>query len=264
MDCEPNLSRFIYGFYRVPFDRVEDSMKMARAEGITKFDTAQLYQNEHVCADFSEAGEQLGTKIFHAADNKQFERRVGQSIRRFKRSNGEAVPIAYMLMHRPMPLECWDEMVRNCDRFEAIGVSNYDLMSLENLVEHSPKLHQGFFETERPRKRVIHQLEVHPFVDCNPVISYCQANQIHVQGHSILAQAKFFHFPPLQLLAAKYECSPATLLTAWALSKKIDVCISTSSREHLVELLQANHLQIQQSDVHEMDQWHAVAPHRFY
>lgn len=256
----------IYGLYRIQSNDVSKYMKMVRSMGITHFDTAQLYGNERACADACLPTDIVTTKIYDGFSAGQMKRRVDRSFTRF---NGRIIAtqpegtsdftqstIDCLLLHRPLPDECWLGLVRNAGEVRSLGISNYDYNSLVNLL--------AYCDSVNIRKPNVHQMEVHPFVDCDALIQYCQAQGIRVQGHTILTQGKFFNYRPLVEMSAKYNVSPAAILTAWALSKGIDICINTRSMDHLVELMQARQLALAPEDLAEINTWHQVSPFRFY
>jgi diketogulonate reductase-like aldo/keto reductase len=256
--------KFIYGLYHVQSNDVAKYMKMARAAGITHFDTAQLYGNERACSEACLPTDIVTTKIYDGSSAGQIKKRIVRSINRFEtRIVGTSThpKINCFLLHRRMPNECWGGLVQHIselypNEIVSLGVSNYDYNSLVDLI--------SYCEQNGLRKPDVHQMEVHPFVDCDPLIQYCQAQGIRVEGHTILAQGMFFNHLPLCNLSKKYQVSPAAIMTTWALSKGIDICINTRSPEHLSELIQARELILTPEDIALINTWHQTSPYRFY
>ena len=237
----------IYGLYHVSRDDVPMHIANAHAVGIKNFDTAQLYNNEQPCVEACTDTDHIITKIYYANDSNKIHNRMKQSLRRFGPH-----PINEMLLHRPMPNECWKALVSY--PIASLGVSNYDLGALNNLLSYCA-------ENQLPRP-MVHQMEVHPFVDCVELISFCQKNGIRVVGHTVLAQGKFLNYGPVLELASKYHVSPAQIMVAWARSKKIDICVNSKSMDHLKALM--DFVSLETSDLEDMDRWHLKVPHRFY
>lgn len=238
---------FIYGFYKVNYEEVPQRILLARSMGIRHFDTAQLYGNERCVAENCHADESVATKIYAANTKNHITSLVKKSLRRFGNH-----AIDTMLLHRVMPHELWQELSRQ--PIKCKGVSNYDTATLQDLV--------AFCDANNiPRPDVI-QIEMHPFVDCLGLVAFCQKHNIRVQAHTVLCQGKLLNYPGLTTLAEKYAVSPATVLTNWALSKGVDVCLNSKSEQHLQQLM--SRISLQPVDLNEMDTWHVKAPHRFF
>lgn len=243
----------IYGLYRIPHDRVAERMAMAREFGIRHFDTAQLYGNETQCAAAAHTGEFITTKIYAAATPAQITKMAFRSQHRFDRSK---IPIGTMLLHRPMSNDCWAELVKRCAKIPVLGISNYDYNGLQSLLEYC--------EAHGLRKPEVHQIELHPFVQVEPMLELCRTHQITVQAHTILAQGKFFDFMPLRLLAENLNQSPAALMVSWAQAKASYLCLGTTSPFHLEELIQASTQSLDPEAMAEINSWQQQAPYRFY
>ncbi|CAH6419269.1 Aldo/keto reductase [uncultured virus] len=254
----------IFGLYPVTHDDVARRISFAHKLGLTRFDTAQIYGNERACAEACNETDTITTKIYACNIAGQVDKLVKRSINRFSRSKTIKDPpstfipkkIDTMLLHRPMPNECWGALCVHADKFNNIGISNYDFNGLKDLLSYCEN-----FSLKKPD---VHQMEVHPFVDCEHLIEYCKSQGIRVQGHTILGQGKFFKYLPLQVLSRKYKVSPSVILTVWALSKGIDICVATSSEEHLAELQTATKLVLDDEDLIDINNWHSITPHRFY
>jgi diketogulonate reductase-like aldo/keto reductase len=243
-----------YGLYQVPFDQVADCIQLAHQVGITHFDTAQLYHNEKQTAENCTLDDFITTKIFH---HNKIHNMIKRSVKRFGR------PINRMLLHNPMPTEAYKIICSYLGtHFDSVGISNYNREQLEQLIVYC--------QTEKLPLPSIHQMEIHPFIDCEPLIEYCHSNHILVEAHTVLTRGTFLSFEPLMQLAIKYEVSPAVILFQWAKSKGIhSICIHSKSLEHLSELVRSNRnpntdYLIATSDLAEMNLWHLKKLHRFY
>lgn len=230
---------------------------MAKGLGFTHIDAAQLYGSEELVSKGCEPGTYISTKILKAHTADQLRRRIERSLKLFEK-NGHK--INQILLHKPMSHECWQEL---CKFLEAgrvvdhIGVSNYDEKMLEALF--------SYCEQNNLPKPTVHQMEVHPFVPCQNLIALSQQMGMRVEGHTILAQGKYFSFEPLVKMSQKYQTTSACILLGWALSKGIDVCVSSQNELHLRELIQTKeNLHIQKCDIEQMDCWFEYFPHRFY
>lgn len=235
----------IFGLYHVPHQEVETQIHQAQSLGFTHFDTAQLYGNEAPCAKLCLETDFITTKIY----TNKIDNMVKRSARRFGTRK-----INSMLLHRPMPNESWATLMKYGDRFDLVGISNYDLQSLKDLLIYC--------DTHKLRTPEVHQMEVHPFVDCIPLINFCKQAGIKITGHTILTQGKFLNHPDVVTMATKYHCTPAQILMAWARSKDIDLCVNSKSLDHLKELTQV--VRVSTDDLSEIDAWHQKLSYRFY
>jgi hypothetical protein len=88
----------------------------------------------------------------------------------------------------------------------------------------------------------VNQLEVHPFLDpqeLQPLLQFCRMQMIPVEAHSVLMRGLYWSNPKLIAAALDSNLTQAQYLVAWAASQiGVDgVCISSTSNEHLQELL---------------------------
>lgn len=242
---------FIYGLYQIPHDQVSNAIYMAYDLGIRNFDSAQLYGNERICAGVLSSLEQsnsMTTKIFHASTTQQLLRRIKHSRKIVEKNKIKC----NIILHRWMEPTMYHTLVDNCESFEQIGVSNYDLPKLQELL--------SYCEQHDLRKPDMLQIEVHPFVDCIPLINFCHQNNIRVEGHTILARGKYFNYDKTVELAKQYNCTAAQIMTSWALSKNIDVCVKSLDNNRLKELLDTP----RDIDTSILDTEYQNHTHRFY
>lgn len=256
------MATFIYGTYKVPSEQMKFRVQLAHEHGISHFDTAQLYQNEKAVVEHTNNDDIICTKIFNGNTGAQIVKYANKSIRRFEEKGKK---ISCMLLHAVKPVECWlalcslreKSVTQTFDADTKLGISNYDVVSLNTLI--------SYCKDNSIRIPDVHQMEIHPFIDCQPVIDICNANNIRVQAHTVLTQGKMLGYPPLLELAAKYNVSPATILIAWVVAKNnIDICINTSKPQHLKEMLDCKNLILDPSDVENMNGWYKDAPQTYY
>jgi alcohol dehydrogenase (NADP+) len=96
-----------------------------------------------------------------------------------------------------------------------IGVSNFSVAKLTNLVVNSR------------RKPEMNQVEMHPLLTQQPLMEFCAKHEILLTAYSPLGSRDrkmenapdLFALPEVQQLAAKYRCTPAQVLIAWAVNR---------------------------------------------
>ena len=231
------MNRVTFGTYKLKGEKCQISLHMIvdfiNKMGLTaNIDTAQLYFNEAVVGQVlaeinkSNAGATANMKITTKLNKHSSIKKIRDSIdNSFKYLNH----IDTFLLHNPMNIVNWVflEDLFNAGRVKTIGVSNYAIPDLENLLAKCSV------------KPMINQIEFHPFMNMPKLVDFCRANNIKVVGHSILAQGKFFDNPTLKQIAEAKSKTVAQVMIKWALQKDIDICLSTTSYNHLIEIADA-------------------------
>ncbi|MDO4478373.1 MAG: aldo/keto reductase [Lachnospiraceae bacterium] len=196
---------------------VQGAIRDAVSTGYRLIDTASFYKNEEAVGDgIRKCGiprEELfvTTKVWNTAQ------RLGDVENAFNRSL-ERLGLDYIdlyLIHWPVPgcsLETWHllEKLLADGRCRAIGVSNFNEMQLQELMDNS---------TIVP---AVNQIEYHPLWNRDSLRSFCQSNGIAVQAYCPLARGAFFDRSVIENLALKYNRTPAQIGLRWLLQK--DIC----------------------------------------
>lgn len=116
-----------------------------------------------------------------------------------------------MLIHRPPQYgvgeELWEGLRRARDDglTKDIGVSNYSIPQLEELIEKSGEV------------PVVNQIEWSPFGHSREMLDFCHDNKIILQAYSPLTHGKRLDDARLAEIAANYGKSPAQVLIRWSL-----------------------------------------------
>jgi diketogulonate reductase-like aldo/keto reductase len=262
----PTLS-LTFGTYRVSAETAAMEVTRALEAGIRSIDTAHLYKNEGAVFGavrvFEAANPEAGpirvcTKIFKNLIFDQTIRAVEISAERLGRT------LDMVLLHRPLPSVMWRALNACVDRglVKEIGVSNYSITRLKSLLAFCHGR-----DAPPCRYPALNQIELHPFVGpIWPLIGLCRSAGIRVQGHTVLAQGKYFDFPPLVRLAAKLGLSPAVVLLRWAQQLGAEVVFHTAREDHLQEIIQATARapELSPRDMAEMSGYYALETHRFF
>lgn len=129
--------------------------------------------------------------------------------------------------------ESWEalETLYKEGKLHAIGVSNYNIVHLNELLGHATVL------------PALNQVEYHPFYHQDDLVALCKEKGIHFQAYSSLggpdAWKELFENPTVKAIAKKYDWSPAKVLLAWALSQDISVLPRSTKPERVRENLDA-------------------------
>lgn len=242
------MENIIFGTYHLRGELLKPSLKLAQEFSINRYDTAILYGNERQIYE-SVPNSIITTKIYTANNKNQ----VYRDLKRIRKRYGGKLP-SCILLHRPMPIECWVALTSVKSEGVTIGVSNYSIDMLEHLINYC---NENSIQTPE-----INQIEVHPFVNCIPLIDYCKSKNIKVQGHTILTQGKFFSNPTITKIANNHNKTPAQVLMRWAIHLGIEVCISSKSKQHINELLEQFDLSDSEIDI--LNNIHKDISYRFY
>ena len=268
-------SRLAFGTYRVGGPRAALEVRRALDRGIRRIDTARLYKNEDEVygairafeAENPGASPVLVCSKVHK--NLLFDETISaveDSVRRLGR------PLDRMLLHRPLPNMMWRALDTCVERglVAEIGVSNYPIPRLAALLAIcEPQSPRGDADPGEKlcRRPVVNQVEFHPFVGAvHPLLSFCNASGIAVQGHTMLARGEFLEYPALVRLALKYGVSPAVILLRWADQLGVEILVHTSKEAHLDELIEnlVTQVPLEEQEMAEISGYHCMTSHRFF
>ena len=130
------------------------------------------------------------------------------------------------LLHWPVPgkyKESWkymEEFYRE-GKAKAIGVSNFEIDQLEDLMAHCEI------------KPMINQIEVHPRNTRKELIRFCQEQGIVCMAWSPLNRGMVLTDPVLSAIAQKYQRSTAQVILRWDLQNRV-VPIPAATDESLI------------------------------
>eukprot|EP00928_Gymnodinium_smaydae_P048851 TRINITY_DN32719_c0_g1_i1.p1 TRINITY_DN32719_c0_g1~~TRINITY_DN32719_c0_g1_i1.p1 ORF type:complete len:739 (-),score=123.61 TRINITY_DN32719_c0_g1_i1:370-2586(-) len=205
--------RMSFGTYKKFGPALDLALRQALGEAnnqIFLVDTAAKYGNQAEVADILRdyPSAKVGSKVNRPG-------KVVEDMAEMKSLFGSS--LYRVILHRPMSLgdyRCLEAAKKNGE-VQEIGVSNYSVEALENLLsncEMAPDVVQN---------------ELHPCI-CTPVVELCRKHGIRFEAHSIMAANE--HLKPF---AQRLKISPAETAIAFCLSKGADVCFSTSNLQHL-------------------------------
>ncbi|MGG0755793.1 aldo/keto reductase [Brevibacillus laterosporus] len=130
------------------------------------------------------------------------------------------------LIHWPVKgkyKEAWRalEKLYKDGRVKAIGVSNFQIHHLEDLME------------EAEIKPMINQVEFHPYLTQKELITFCRAHDIQMEAWSPLMQGQLLDNPVLQEIADKHGKTVAQVILRWDLQHGV-ITIPKSTKEHRI------------------------------
>lgn len=130
-----------------------------------------------------------------------------------------------------------------------IGVSNFSVLKLENLVsqaEHKPEMNQ---------------VELHPLLQQNELKRYCDKHHILLTGYSPLGsgdrneqmkaadEPSLFELEVIKDIADKNGITPAQVLISWHANRGTAVIPKSTSKAHLMSNLEAGKIDLSDADM---------------
>lgn len=228
-----------YGTWLIPNDKACNCVKMALEAGYRHIDTAQAYQNEEgVGKGIKESGLKrdeiyLTTKV--QAEFKTYQEAKKSIDESLKRLGVDYVDL--ILIHCPQPwkefrsekryfkenVEVWKalEEAYEAGKVKAIGVSNFLIDDLENIINHC-KI-----------KPMVNQILCHIGNTPSDVIKYCQTHDIVVESYSPIAHGQALKNKTIEKFATKYGVSVAQLCIKFTLQLNTISIPKASSKEHI-------------------------------
>jgi methylglyoxal/glyoxal reductase len=225
------IPRLGLGVYQsLPGQTTENAVRYALMIGYRLIDTAQLYGNEE---DVGRALRKSGvsrddvfitTKVWNS--DQGYESTL-QACNKSLQMLGMSYLDLY-LIHWPvhgMSEETWKAMVRLLQeqKTRAIGVSNYDIDDLSQLMQSSDVL------------PAVDQVEFHPFLYQERLLRFCEKNGIQMEAYSPLTRGMRISHPTIVAVANKYRKTPAQVLIRWSLQHGLVVIPKSVHEERILE-----------------------------
>lgn len=208
---------------------VIDAVKTAISHGYRSIDTAALYGNEEgVGQGIREGIKEAGIsrkEIFVTSKVWNSDLGYESTIAAYETSL-KKLGLDYLdlyLIHWPVEekyKEAWRalETLYKEDRVKAIGVSNFHIHQLEELMK------------DADITPMVNQVEYHPLLTQNDLQNYCKDHNIQLEAWSPLMQGKLLDHPTLVEIASKTEKTVAQVILRWDLQNDV-VTIPKSSKD---------------------------------
>ncbi|MDQ0190798.1 aldo/keto reductase [Alicyclobacillus cycloheptanicus] len=204
---------FGLGVYKVQAGgEVEHAVRAAIATGYRSIDTAALYGNEEGVGRAIQASGAARDEIFVTTkvwNTDQGFDTTREAFETSRRKLGLDVVDLY-LIHWPVKgkyLDTWramEELYRE-GKVRAIGVSNFQIHHLQDLLDHCEI---------RP---MVNQVEYHPYLTQVELRTFCEQNQIRLEAWAPLMRGRLMDDPVLQQIASAHEKTVAQVVLRWDL-----------------------------------------------
>ena len=237
---DTNIPNVGLGTWLISNDKVAGVIKTAIKLGYRHIDTAQAYQNEEgVGKGIKECGfprEELFITTKVAGELKDYQSAYDSVIESLKKLDLDYLDL--ILIHSPEPwaefrtsgkdyfkenLEVWRalEDLYFEGKVKAIGVSNFHVSDMENLVKNGRV------------KPFVNQVLAHVGQIPFDLIKYCNEHDILVEAYSPIAHGEANRLEMVNELGEKYHKSFAQICLRYLLQLGMVVLPKASSEEHL-------------------------------
>ncbi|USS84764.1 aldo/keto reductase [Fructilactobacillus myrtifloralis] len=221
------------GVWKSDNQTATQSVKWALANGYRAIDTAKQYGNEagvgeglkQGLADNGLSREDvfLTTKIFNG--DQGYESTLKAFEGQLERLQTSYVDL--LLIHWPVNgkyNETWKAMEKlyHEGKVRSIGVSNFNLDRLSDLMEHASV------------KPVLNQMEFNPVEQEKDIKDYCDRHHIWIEAWSPLGHGEALNNPAVKEIAAKYNKSTAQVILRWELQREL-ITIPKSTHEEYIK-----------------------------
>ncbi|HEX6244604.1 MAG TPA: aldo/keto reductase [Polyangiales bacterium] len=208
----------------------QGAVRTALELGYRHIDTARVYGNE---MDVGAAVRQSGIprdQVFVTTKLWNDDQGYDATFRAFEQSS-KRLGLDYIdlyLLHWPVAgkrLDSWQalEELYAQKRVRAIGVSNFLVPHLQELIQHASVVPQ------------VNQIELTPFLQRRETLALCKQHGIVVQAYSPLTRGQKFNDPSLRHVAHRVGRSPAQVLLRWGIQKGVVVLPKSVSRERITQ-----------------------------
>lgn len=204
------------GTWKSTGKKAYNAVTWALDAGYRLIDTAAFYRNEKQVgkairdSDIEREDIFVTTKLWNSDQGREKARKA------FEKSFTK-LDIGYIdlyLVHWPIPgkrHESWETLMNllETDNLKAIGVSNYTIDHLKELLDKSDI------------KPVVNQVEFHPFLYQEELLEFCKSENIQLEAYSPLARANRFDNSVLKEVADNQEKTVPQVMIRWSIQKGI-------------------------------------------
>lgn len=208
-------------------EEVIHSVKSAIKHGYRSIDTAAAYRNEEGVGQAIKESGVAREELFITTKLWNGDQRSGEIEAAFEDSM-QKLGLDYLdlyLIHWPVEgkyKHSWKVMEKlyKEGRIKAIGVSNFQIRHLEDLLEDAEIV------------PMVNQVEYHPLLTQVELHAYCKSKNIQLEAWSPLMQGNL-DLPILVELAEKYKKTPAQIVLRWDIQNEV-ITIPKSVKEHRI------------------------------
>ena len=233
-----------FGTFKVPDGKVvEEAVKEALRLGYRHIDTAAIYKNEEGVGQAIKDSGVPREEIFLVSKVWNTDQGYESTLKAFETSL-KKLQTDYLdlyLIHWPKTLnkETWKalEKLYKQGRVKAIGVSNFKLHHLEELLEDAEII------------PMVNQVEFHPQFPQTEIMEICKKHNIQLEAWGPLMQGKIFEIPLMKELAEKYNKTISQIALRWDLQMGIVTIPKSITPERIKENMNIFDFEISKEDM---------------
>ncbi|ORX48556.1 Aldo/keto reductase [Hesseltinella vesiculosa] len=140
-------------------------------------------------------------------------------------------------------------------KIKQIGVSNYTVTHLQDLLDHCKIVPH------------VHQFELHPCLFQKDLVALCERHNIQVQAYSSLGEGALINgtvpLPHLKVIADKHNTTEALVLLRWAIEHRWAIIPKSKSPDRVQENASVWDVSLAAEDIQWLDQVQDSNQHRF-
>lgn len=227
---------------------VERAVNNALEAGYRSIDTAALYGNETGVGKAIRDSGIPRQEIFLTTKVWNVDQRAGRTMAAFEESlqRLDTDYVDLYLIHWPVKgyyQDTWAVMeeIYQSGRSRAIGVSNFMVHHLEDILRESPIV------------PAVNQVEFHPYLVQPNLLKFCKEHQIQVEAWSPLMKGQVATESTILKLAEKYHKTPAQIVLRWDLQHGVVTIPKSVNPNRIVENAQIFDFELSESDMHTLD-----------
>ena len=228
-----------FGVWKIPFNQTAKIVTNTIKNHYRLIDTAKQYGNEEqVGQGIKDSGierEQLflTTKIFNG-DQGDVDKLRNAFNEQLKKLGTDHVDL--LLLHWPVfnkYIESWRalEAIYNDGQARSIGVCNFDVDHLQNLMDHANIM------------PMVNQIEFNPRIHQPDTVAFCQDNHIQLEAWSPLGNGQLLSSPVISKIAKEHGKTPAQVILRWELQQDFIVIPKSVHEERMRENRDINEME---------------------
>lgn len=230
----------------------KNSVAEALRAGYRLIDTAMIYGNERSVGEGFKASDLRRDEVFITTklwnDDQGYESALTAFNNSLERLNLGFIDL--YLIHWPTNnsqarADSWRALseIYSDGRAKAIGVSNYNIQHLEELLADSEVT------------PAVNQIPFHPFIyrQQKEVLDFCRKHEIVVEAYSPLARARDLDNSTFSQIAAKHGKSNAQVMLRWTIQHGTVPIPKSSNPERIKENLEVFDFELSDDDMEEIN-----------
>src|SRR5690554_1222416 len=227
---------------------VEKAVQTALEHGYRLIDNAAIYHNEKGVARGIRASGIPRKDLFLSSKVANDQQGYKGTLKAFQRSLDwlQTEYLDLYLVHWPQgdkTFETWAAMEELYEKgkIRAIGVSNFWIHHLE------------YFLPKVKITPAINQVEFHPELNQQELLSYCKEKNIQLEAWSPIMQGKVMEIPVIKKIAAKYSKTPVQVTLRWELQKGVITIPRSGKPKEIISNAQIFDFELSDEDMSEID-----------